>query len=99
MMPTRPLIVSIAITHGPMPDGVASEKRNGSSDAFMPAEPADDRPAERNQHERQHDDENALKEIGPCRGDEAADEAVEDEHDGHGHDDLVHADRRRPSPG
>ena len=39
MMPTRPLIVSIAITHGPMPDGVASENRNGSSDAFIPSRP------------------------------------------------------------
>ena len=39
MMPTRPLTVSIAITHGAMPDGVASEKRNGSSDAFIPSSP------------------------------------------------------------
>ena len=39
MMPTRPLTVSIAIAHGPMPDGVESEKRNGSSDACMPASP------------------------------------------------------------
>ncbi len=39
MMPTRPLTVSIAIAQGPTPDGVASEKRNGSSDACMPGSP------------------------------------------------------------
>ena len=39
MMPTRPLSVSIAITHGPMPDGVARENLNGSSDACMPSSP------------------------------------------------------------
>src|SRR5512145_7507 len=79
MMPTSPLIVSIAIAHGPTPAGVASENRNGSSDA------SDDAPAKGNQHEGQHDDEHALKEIGPCSRHETADEAVEDEQ--HGHDD------------
>ncbi len=39
MMPTSPLTVSIPITHGPIPAGVDSEKRNGSSEAFMPASP------------------------------------------------------------
>jgi len=39
MMPTRPLIVSMRITHGPIPDGVDSEKRKGASDAFIPARP------------------------------------------------------------
>ena len=64
-----------------------------------PVEPAHDLPAERNQHERQDDDQDALKEIGPRRGDQAADEAVEDEHHRHRDDDLVHADAFRPSPG
>jgi hypothetical protein len=27
------------MTQGPIPDGVASEKRNGSSEAFMPSRP------------------------------------------------------------
>ena len=39
MMPTSPLTVSIATAQGPMPDGVDSAKRNGSSDACMPARP------------------------------------------------------------
>jgi hypothetical protein len=39
MMPTSPLIVSIAMTHGPTPDGVDSEKRKGGNDAFIPASP------------------------------------------------------------
>ncbi len=39
MMPTSPFTVSMAIAHGPIPDGVASEKRNGSSAAFMPVRP------------------------------------------------------------
>ena len=39
MMPTSPFTVSIAIAHGPMPDGVESEKWNGASDAFMPPSP------------------------------------------------------------
>ena len=39
MIPTRPLTVSIAITHGVMPEGVASEKRNGSRDPRKPSMP------------------------------------------------------------
>jgi len=48
-------------------------------------------PAKRNQHERQHDDQESLKEIRPRRRDEAADEAVEDEHHRHRDHDLVDA--------
>src|SRR3954454_9962321 len=55
-------------------------------------ESADDIPSERNQHEREDDDEDALKEIRPRGGHKSPDEAVQDEHDGHGDDDLVHRD-------
>ena len=55
-------------------------------------EPADHAPAERNEHEREDDDEHALKEIGPGGGDQSAHEAVEHEHHRHGDDDLVDAD-------
>ena len=57
-----------------------------------PGQAADHPPAERNQHEREHDDQDALKQIGPRRRDQSADEAVEHEHHGHRDDDLVHAD-------
>ena len=91
-MPTRPLTVSIAID----PRADARRRRERKAERLErrphPVEPADDLPAERNQHERQRDDEEALEEIGPRRGDQSADEAVEDEHDRHRHDDLVHAD-------
>ena len=40
-------------------------------------EPADDAPAKRDEHERQHDDQEALEQIGPGRRDQPADEAVE----------------------
>ena len=39
MIPMRPLTVSIAITHGPMPAGVAREKRYDGSAARMPWSP------------------------------------------------------------
>ena len=57
-----------------------------------PVESADHAPAERNQHERERNDEEALEQIGPRRRDESADEAVEDEQDRHRHDDLVRPD-------
>ena len=99
MMPTRPLMVSIAMTHGPMPDGVESEKRARRQRRLHPRQTADLVPAERNQHERQDDDQKPLKEIGPRRRHQPADEAVEDEHQRHDDDDFVDADGRRPSPG
>ena len=92
MMPTRPLIVSIAITHGPMPDGVASEKRNGSSDAFIPSSPPTTLQPSGISMNESDDDQEALEQIGPGRRDQPADEAVEDEHHRHRDDDLVDAD-------
>ena len=49
-------------------------------------------PSQRNEHEGEHDDQHPLEEIGPGRSDKAADEAIEDEENRHGHDDLIHVD-------
>ena len=76
-----------------MPEGVASEKRNGSRDAAQAVHAADRRHPQRNEHEGQHDDQDALEQVRPGRGDQTADEAVEDEHRGHRDHDLVDGDR------
>ena len=54
-------------------------------------ESADDAPAERNQHERQHDDEKSLHDVGPRPRHDTADEAVQDEHHRHRDNDLIRA--------
>ena len=61
----------------------------GFQAGFHSCHPAHDSPAQRNQHEGQSNDEEALKEIGPRRRDEAAEETVNDKNDGHADHDLV----------
>ena len=77
MIPTSPLTVSMAITQGPMPDGRREREAERLERGLHAVETADRLEAERDEHERERDDQEALEQIGPGRRNQAADEAVE----------------------